>query len=48
VALGIGPDVAFAVLYLLAGIVTTRAANWRVTFSFEGEDAAEVDYLDYH
>ena len=22
--------------------------NWRLTFSFEGEDAILVDYLDYH
>ena len=22
--------------------------NWRVTFSFEGKDAADVDYEDYH
>ena len=22
--------------------------NWRVTFSFEGEDAVLVDYEDYH
>ena len=22
--------------------------NWRVTFSFESPDAAEVDYEDYH
>jgi proteic killer suppression protein len=22
--------------------------NWRVTFTFEGEDAILVDYLDYH
>lgn len=27
--------------------VTVRA-NWRVTFRFEGEDAVDVDYLDYH
>jgi proteic killer suppression protein len=27
--------------------VTVRA-NWRVIFRFEGEDAADVDYLDYH
>ncbi len=24
------------------------SGNWRVTFRFEGEDAAEVDYLDTH
>lgn len=22
--------------------------NWRMTFTFEGEDAILVDYLDYH
>jgi proteic killer suppression protein len=22
--------------------------NWRVTFTFDGEDAILVDYLDYH
>ena len=27
--------------------VTVRA-NWRVTFRFEGEDVADVDYEDYH
>ena len=27
--------------------VTVRA-NWRVTFVFEGEDVADVDYEDYH
>jgi addiction module HigA family antidote len=24
------------------------SGNWRVTFKFEGEDAKDVDYLDYH
>lgn len=24
------------------------SANWRVTFRFEGVDAVEVDYVDYH
>lgn len=24
------------------------SGNWRVTFSFEGKDAADVDYEDYH
>ena len=24
------------------------SGNWRVTFMFEGEDAVEVDYRDYH
>ena len=23
-------------------------ANWRITFTFEGEDAMLVDYRDYH
>ncbi len=27
--------------------VTVRA-NWRVTFYFQGEDAADVNYEDYH
>jgi|TARA_B100000315_G_scaffold205670_1_gene199493 proteic killer suppression protein len=24
------------------------SGNWRVTFRFEGGDARDVDYLDYH
>ncbi len=24
------------------------SGNWRVTFLFEGQDALDVDYLDYH
>jgi len=24
------------------------SGNWRKTFTFEGEDAVLVDYLDYH
>jgi len=24
------------------------SGNWRVIFSFEGEDAINIDYLDYH
>ena len=27
--------------------VTVRA-NWRITFRFEGKDAVNVDYEDYH
>ena len=27
--------------------ITVRA-NWRVVFRFEGHDATEVDYVDYH
>ena len=23
-------------------------ANWRITFTFEGEDVVLVDYQDYH
>jgi len=31
------------------GIWSVRVSgNWRVTFTFEGEDATDVDYLDYH
>jgi proteic killer suppression protein len=26
----------------------TVNGNWRVTFTFEGEDAILVDYQDYH
>jgi toxin HigB-1 len=33
----------------LAGHWSVRAnANWRVTFTFDGEDAILVDYRDYH
>lgn len=24
------------------------SGNWRVVFSFEGKDAVDVDYVDYH
>jgi proteic killer suppression protein len=24
------------------------SGNWRVTFSFDGQDATDVDYEDYH
>jgi proteic killer suppression protein len=24
------------------------SANWRVIFRFEGQDAVDVDYVDYH
>jgi proteic killer suppression protein len=24
------------------------SGNWRITFKFEGEDAFDVDYVDYH
>ena len=27
--------------------VTVRA-NWRITFAWDGQDAIEVDYEDYH
>ena len=27
---------------------TTISGNWRVTFSFDGKDAVDVDYEDYH
>ena len=26
----------------------TVSGNWRVIFKFEGNDAADVDYIDYH
>lgn len=26
----------------------TISGNWRLTFAFEGHDAARVDYEDYH
>jgi len=26
----------------------TVSGNWRVTFRFEGQDAVEVNYRDYH
>ncbi|MBS0559637.1 MAG: type II toxin-antitoxin system RelE/ParE family toxin [Proteobacteria bacterium] len=26
----------------------TVSANWRVVFRFAGEDAVDVDYVDYH
>jgi proteic killer suppression protein len=24
------------------------SGNWRLTFKFEGEDAIQIDYRDYH
>ena len=31
------------------GTWTVRVSgNWRITFKFEGEDAVDVDYEDYH
>jgi len=29
-------------------LVVSVSGNWRLTFSFEGEDAILVDYQDYH
>ena len=26
----------------------TIRANWRIIFRFEGENATDIDYLDYH
>ncbi len=26
----------------------STSGNWRVTFEFEGNDAINVDYIDYH
>ena len=31
-----------------AEIQVQVSGNWRVTFSFEGKDAQDVDYEDYH
>ena len=31
------------------GAWTVRVSgNWRITFGFEGEDAVDIDYGDYH
>jgi proteic killer suppression protein len=27
--------------------VTVRS-NWRIVFRFEGEDVADIDFVDYH
>jgi proteic killer suppression protein len=40
-------------LHALAGnlaghYAVTVNGNWRMTFTFEGNDAELVDYLDYH
>lgn len=40
-------------LHSLSGVMrgfyaVTVSGNWRLIFQFEGEDATEVDYLDYH
>ena len=33
----------------LAGFYSVSVSgNWRLVFRFEGKDAVEVDYLDYH
>ena len=33
----------------LKGYYSVRVSgNWRIIFRFEGENAADVDYLDYH
>jgi proteic killer suppression protein len=29
-------------------LAVSVSGNWRVTFRFEGGDAYDVDYLDYH
>jgi len=33
---------------LLGHYSVTVNGNWRMTFTFEGEDAILVDYQDYH
>ncbi len=40
-------------LHQLSGVLNSYYAvdvsgNWRVIFRFEGQDATDVDYLDYH
>jgi plasmid maintenance system killer protein len=30
------------------GRAVTVSRNWRITFSFDGEDAVEIDLEDYH
>jgi len=40
-------------LHQLTGVLNNYYAvdvsgNWRVIFRFEGQDATDVDYLDYH
>lgn len=33
----------------LKGFYSVRVSgNWRIIFRFEGENAADVDYIDYH
>ena len=33
----------------LQGFYSVRVSgNWRIVFRFEGENAADVDYVDYH
>ena len=34
--------------YLAGRYAVTVSRNWRLTFSFEGQDASEVDLEDYH
>lgn len=33
---------------LLGHWAVSVSGNWRLTFTFEGEDAVLVDYQDYH
>ena len=33
---------------LKGGWAVSVSGNWRLTFRFEGEDAVQVDYQDYH
>lgn len=34
--------------HLAGHYAVTVNGNWRITFTFDGEDAELVDYLDYH
>jgi toxin HigB-1 len=40
-------------LHMLTGkkrgqLAVSVSGNWRITFDFIGEDAAHIDYIDYH
>ena len=33
---------------LAGSFAVNVSGNWRITFRFDGPDAADVDYVDYH
>lgn len=45
---GIRPEHAGRLRLLLGRWSVSVSGNWRVTFAFNGEDAVDVDYEDYH